>query len=273
MIKEIILFVILFQSFYALETTEAAPENIDNSTHIKFEKCHKEKDGHLLLSKDRLCIPGGNLTWKIQLPPYNKVIRNKIDVKMSHAQIIEIDAHTLTITVSLDLGITWDDHRLQLATEKAFEVVYLSANDEKEIWSPQIVVRSNMVAQDRQGEEIALTRRCGKIECLHYRGGITGTKNVQLTTKIRCEMDFQTFPFDKHICNIEVSTSPKIYVIFNLHPFFRTLPFVSGYSRISADIKFNLASLYFQIPCSAWLTLAQLGPVQLKSMQLCSVKS
>ena len=209
MIKEILLFVTLLQTFNALEITETTPENIDNSTHIKFENCHKEKDGHLLLSKDRLCIPGGNLTWKIQLPPFNKVIRNKIDVKISNAQVIEIDAHTLTITVSMDLAIIWDDHRLQLATEKAFEVVYLSANDEKEIWSPQIVVGSNMVAQDRQGEEIALTRRCRKIECLK-KGGITGTKNVQLTTKIRCEMDFQTFPFDKHICNLEVSISPKI---------------------------------------------------------------
>ena len=204
MIKEILLFVTLLQTFNALEITETTPENIDNSTHIKFEKCHKEKDGHLLLSKDRLCIPGGNLTWKIQLPPFNKVIRNKIDVKISNAQVIEIDAHTLTITVSMDLAIIWDDHRLQLATEKAFEVVYLSANDEKEIWSPQIVVGSNMVAQDRQGEEIALTRRCRKIECLK-KGGITGTKNVQLTTKIRCEMDFQTFPFDDHACNLEVS--------------------------------------------------------------------
>ena len=87
MIKEILLFVILFQSFYALETTETPPENKDNSSYVKFEKCHKkEGDGHLLLSKDRLCIPGGNLTWRIQLPPRNKIIRNKIDVKISNAQ-------------------------------------------------------------------------------------------------------------------------------------------------------------------------------------------
>ena len=104
----------------------------------------------------------------------------------------------------MDLAITWDDHRLQLDTEKQRETVYLSTNEEKEIWSPQIVVGSNMVSQDRQGEEIALTRRCSNIECLR-KGGITGYKNVQLTTKVRCEMDFQTFPFDKHVCNLEVS--------------------------------------------------------------------
>ena len=59
---------------------------------------------------------------------------------------------------------------------------------------------------NRQGEEIALTRRCSNIECLR-KGGITGYKNVQLTTKVRCEMDFQTFPFDKHGCNLEVSST------------------------------------------------------------------
>ena len=90
------------------------------------------------------------------------------------------------------------------------EAIYLSTSEEKEIWSPQIVVGSNMVSQDREGEEIALTIKCGKIECLRKKGGVIGSKNVQLTAKVRCEMDFQTFPFDKHICNIEVSTRPKI---------------------------------------------------------------
>ena len=110
--------------------------------------------------------------------------------------------------VSMDLAITWNDPRLHLNTEKQEEAVYLSTHEEKEIWSPQIVVGSNMVSQDRQGEEIALNQRCWNEECMK-KGGVRGTKNVQLTTKIRCEMDFQTFPFDKHICNLEVSIRPK----------------------------------------------------------------
>ena len=140
MIKEILLFGTLLQIFNALE-------NENNSSNVKFERC-SEEDGHVLLSKGRLCIPGGKLKWKIQRPPRG-IIRNKIEVKISHAQVIEIDALTLTITVSMDLAISWDDFRLQLGTEKAMEVVYLNADEEKEIWSPQIVVGSNMVSQNR----------------------------------------------------------------------------------------------------------------------------
>ena len=69
MFKKLLLFVILFQSVNAaLETTKTIPEKKDNSP--KFEKCRKE-DGHVLLSKDRVCIPG-EVKWKIQHPPWIK---------------------------------------------------------------------------------------------------------------------------------------------------------------------------------------------------------
>ena len=150
MIKEFLLFVILLQTFSAIETTKTTPANKDNSSsYVKFEKCCQE-DGHVLLSNDRLCIPGEKkFKWRIQLPPFKKSIKNKININISNAQVIEIDAHTLTITVSMDLAISWDDFRLQLGTEKAMEVVYLNADEEKEIWSPQIVVGSNMVSQNK----------------------------------------------------------------------------------------------------------------------------
>ena len=32
-----------------------------------------------------------------------------------------------------------------------------------------------------------------------------GKKRFDLSTMIKCDMDFQKFPFDKHICNLEVS--------------------------------------------------------------------
>ena len=31
------------------------------------------------------------------------------------------------------------------------------------------------------------------------------TKTFSLLTTVKCKMDFQNFPFDKHTCNIEVS--------------------------------------------------------------------
>ena len=133
MFKEILLILILFQSINAEETTHTIPECKNNSSCTKFEKClmNSIDEGRPLLSKDRVCIPGGRQKWKIQQPPFNKIIKNKIDVEMYNAQVIEIDAHTLTITVSMDLVISWEDHRLQLITKRPMEAIYLELTSRK----------------------------------------------------------------------------------------------------------------------------------------------
>ena len=115
MIKEILLFVILFQSVNATETTQASPECKGTSSCTEFEKCSFEK-GSQLMSNGKVCIPGGILKKKIQEPPFSMKKNNKIGVQMSNAQVIEIDGNTLTITASMDLSISWEDHRLQVIT-------------------------------------------------------------------------------------------------------------------------------------------------------------
>ena len=34
--------------------------------------------------------------------------------------------------------------------------------------------------------------------------GAMASKNYIFNTLVKCEMDFQTFPFDQHTCNLEV---------------------------------------------------------------------
>ena len=71
--------------------------------------------------------------------------------------------------------------------------------EQKQIWSPKIVIGTNMMSETKQAEEIEVNYPC-KEWCWESL-----VKTFFLHTTVKCEMDFQTFPFDNHTCNIEVN--------------------------------------------------------------------
>ena len=95
------------------------------------------------------------------------------------------------------LSIGWTDPRLKLyrVTEK-LEKFYQAEGEQRKIWSPQIIIGANKVFQNKQGLEYGLSKT-GRSPALVY-------KNVHLTTKVKCQMDFPYFPFDKHTCILQV---------------------------------------------------------------------
>ena len=143
-------------NFFELAKTFASnyeAEKPNNITFVQlariFEDSCKEPGG-LLLSKLRICIPVEH-KWLIQYPPTMKLsdifrecwscnTPTNMTVKISNVQVIEIDVHTLTI--SMYLLMTWEDQRPVLMTWTALETIYLGIDDEKEIWFPQIKIRS-----------------------------------------------------------------------------------------------------------------------------------
>ena len=54
-----------------------------------------------------------------------------------------------------------------------------------------------MVAQNKIHEKQGVV----KIDSM-----LLGFKTFQLSVTVKCEMDFQEFPFDEHVCNLEVSS-------------------------------------------------------------------
>ena len=71
----------------------------------------------------------------------------------------------------------------------------MSEEDQKQVWSPRIVIGTNMMSKSKEAEEIEVSM--WPLNSL--------VKTFYLLTTVKCEMNFQTFPFDNHTCNIEVS--------------------------------------------------------------------
>ena len=74
----------------------------------------------------------------------------------------------------------------------------IKTDEQKEIWSPQIGIRTRMVSQNEQGLGFGVYKTSG------WRWPWVSRK-VDLTTKVKCPMNFQNFPFDNHSCKLEVS--------------------------------------------------------------------
>ena len=106
-----------------------------------------------------------------------------------------------TFTISMYLSIKWVELRIQLFRSSTkydrddWEKFYLSKGEQKEVWSPQIVIATNKVRQNDQGWEVGVSKR-------YMTPWVY--KDMDLNTEIKCEMSFLTFPFDKHVCILEV---------------------------------------------------------------------
>ena len=92
------------------------------------------------------------------------------------------------------LKVDWKYWRAKI--NPSSEAIYLSQMDQKRLWSPQIVIGTNLVSQNKE-EEFVLTHVYGEPP--------KATKNIILNAVVKCEMEFQNFPFDKHVCKLEVS--------------------------------------------------------------------
>ena len=102
----------------------------------------------------------------------------------------------------MGLSVRWKDSRMRLYRN------WLSLNGDKRIWSPEIVIWSPMVSQVNNGE----------VYVTQDSGGILVSKDLSLNTQVKCEMDYQTFPFDKHICYLEVNLKSFTSLIVDQPP-------------------------------------------------------
>ena len=168
-----------------------------------FEKSCFETGG-LLLSKKRICIPEED-RFLIQYPPSMKLSDLSRDwytptiltIVIGSVEVVEIDVHTLTI--SMILKITWKDQRPVLMTWTPYEKINLGMDEEKEIWSPRIGIWSKKMSENKQLKGFNLKKSSNSTTY-----GAEVFKSFFITTKVKCAMDFQTFPFDKHECNLKV---------------------------------------------------------------------
>ena len=157
---------------------------------------------------DMICVPS-NFKQSLSLPPYNRVLvpmedgkwnAPLIDITVTMRNVHVIGIATSTVTIGMTLETSWFDYRLKVwnfAPKEYLTWLYLSKEFKNLFWFPQIDVANNMVSKKEQDEKLVLVRWNNNPIPVVIR-------KFYLTTTINCEMDFATFPFDKHVCNLEV---------------------------------------------------------------------
>ena len=189
MIKELLIFLLLCQ--------DSKGGNKNDSIKSFEESCLSE-GGQLLDRWKKICIPSKFLGILLLNPKSNDNKTHIPNVKVSKLQIIKIGEDT--IALSMGIQMHWYEKRLKINVQGGqgfkFQLISLTKEDQEQIWSPEIVIKNNMVSIIKEGEKLGLAG---------FGSWVIAYNEFYLTTTMNCEMDFQTFPFDKHTCEIEVS--------------------------------------------------------------------
>ena len=83
-------------------------------------------------------------------------------------------------------------------------MIFLSKEDQKQIWSPKIVIKNNMMSISNNEEQFGLFVVDETLGAW-YGEQLVAWESYSLSTVMKCEMDSQAFLFDKHVCKIEAS--------------------------------------------------------------------
>ena len=192
------------------QSLENANGSLLEVSNEKYHNCLLDWE-KISLSNERICITGNdkkNLQINSVAP-----LKASLLIKISNVQIIQIDSQAQALTMSLNMEILWLDCRLNVDQNGVgIARIYLNKDEEKLIWSPQIDIAGNIMSNIKEEEEIGLIKKSTNFGLF---------KKFYRRTTVICGMDFKTFPFDKHTCNIEVrfkDLSILAYYIYNQIP-------------------------------------------------------
>ena len=151
----------------------------------------------------------------ITLAPNRPPNKTEIDIDM-FAEIIEFDVKLQQFTIRMGFIINWTEKRL-LLKNSSFVNGWINV-PLNTIWSPQIDIQSVEVSEKRTTELIDVTtdsqseiitwdfsRKIYGNDITYFVQSSTVQMKFSLTTTVKCNFDFQMFPFDSHICKLEVS--------------------------------------------------------------------
>ena len=154
----------------------------------------------------------------ITLAPNRPPNKTEIDIDM-FAEIIEFDVKLQQFTIRTGFIINWTEKRL-LLKNSSFVNGWINV-PLNTIWSPQIDIQSVEVSEKRTTELIDVTTD-SQSEIITWDYSITTNKQTtnkityfvqsstvrmkfSLDTTVKCNFNFEMFPFDSHICKLGVS--------------------------------------------------------------------
>ena len=138
--------------------------------------------------------------------------QTSINIEISKFQIKRINEGS--VDMSLNYKVNWVDQRLQVLQFQYFKDVPFSLDEtkQKSIWIPHLKMGTEMISLDKIVDYVRAEIR-GNFTPKSHIGVGSGEwltrgarieKSISVTTEVTCELDFKRFPFDHHVCSIEV---------------------------------------------------------------------
>ena len=176
-----------------------------SSSYETCKTCGGRIIGHENLTM--ICIPS-NFKQILSYPPYKRVPMKlkgkKLDASLTDIYIIMRDVQVIsigmsTITISMNFDASWFDYRLKYwnyPPKDFWTMIWLGKEFRKLIWFPDIISK-NVVSEKVKNKQFQLLRLGNNPFPLII-------SKFYLSITVNCEMDFETYPFDEHVCNLEV---------------------------------------------------------------------
>ena len=163
-------------------------------------------------TRTRICILSDYLYEEITENPAKYLessSQTKINIEMSKFQIITIKEES--VTLSMYFEVEWVDQRLQplnlyhVNSESVLNswAFVLKEEEYEKIWMPSIGYGTELISKDRKIDHVF-----ARINNRNYTSGARMEKGIDVTAEVVCQMDFQNYPFDNHVCSIEVRIWP-----------------------------------------------------------------
>ena len=196
MFKEILIFMLCLQfSIAKNECKKNASEFIAHKNNLKYEY-------------EKICILSNYQYEEIREHPakYSESpSQTKVNIEIFDFQIITIKEDSFTM--SMNFKVDWIDQRLQPVyfyvtkfTKWAYD---LKESEQDRIWMPSIGYRTELISIDQKTNHVSARRNN-----VSFTSGARIAKGSFVTAEVVCELDFQKYPFDDHLCSIEVRILP-----------------------------------------------------------------
>ena len=163
----------------------------------------------------KICILSNYQIEEIKEPPekYSKSLsQTRINIEMSQFQVQSINEDS--IGMSFFFKVNWVDQRLQVLQFKRSKdyPFTLDESQQKNIWIPHLELKTEIISNEKKVDHVTAGIRGNFTPNSPIDVGPEGwvtsgawvEQGISVITRVACELDFKRFPFDHHVCSIQV---------------------------------------------------------------------
>ena len=163
------------------------------------EETYYVAGGTIPATFSKICILSNHQGEDIKEPPA-ALSQTRIYVEISEIQIKRIRKYSMEI--KFYFKVKWVDQRLQVLQFQFTPDDYpfiLQESEQESIWIPPLKLTS-MISN---GVDVDYVQAGPRI-LGNFTSGAWVAQSNYVNAEVECELDFKTFPFDHHVCRIEV---------------------------------------------------------------------